>query len=86
MQDATQKYLLEVIRCQKLYPKISYVMLIQITGYKGLRVYDKINMLKLKCIIVDTFLTMSTIQNQTELGYGMLLILLYIKTSISFFF
>ena len=51
MQDATQKYLLEVIRCQKLYPKISYIMLIQITGYKGLRVYDIIKYAETKMYI-----------------------------------
>ena len=55
MQDATQKYLRDIMRGYKLYLKSSDVKLIQVPQYKGLRVWDIIKFAQTK-MYIDRYL------------------------------
>ena len=54
MQDATQKYLRDIMRGYKLYLNSSDAKLIQVPQYKGLRVWDIIKFAQTK-IYIDRY-------------------------------
>ena len=53
MQDATQKYLRDVLRGNKLYVKCKDVKIVHVPHYKGLRVKEILNYAKSKVHILN---------------------------------